>query len=266
MADAANAATPRAQRLSDAVALQTPSCRYAARDLRRLVDLNELCVRDIEFDEVHEKLPPDVIKFKWRKEQILAQQRTSQLIAESRSEFKFHQLFRFRRMENFEEDCDHDQCPSTNQNVEASTPDRLIACEDEADDNSIIFGFSSNCSHAVWSGWLKLKDCGFSAIFRQWRPCWCVLSVEGQQVLLASMIWGNRTSSMQPVKSVVLDPSSRASFERPVLYCCSLARLSIKVRGSGRRIRLTCENPEEAERLLLCMNLLLESTGSTAPP
>ena len=61
-------------------------------------------------------------------------------------------------------------------------------------------------------------------------------------------------------KSIVLDASSRATFDKSIFACArKFSHLSIREGGSGRRHRVLCESPEEAERLLSCVILALKS-------
>lgn len=108
-----------------------------------------------------------------------------------------------------------------------------------------------------------MKAAGLSSLFQRWQELWCVLNIERAQLRLDCLAMDELSSSMQKAKSVVLDPLNAVALDKPVLACAASARLFIREQGSGRLHRLACESPEEAERLLKCMTVLLGSLGST---
>jgi hypothetical protein len=120
-------------------------------------------------------------------------------------------------------------------------------------------GSLKECVHAVWSGWLRIKVTGITSLFKPWQQFWCVLNIERAQLRLDCIIVDPWSGSVRTADSIALDSSNAAALEKPVLACTTDSRLLIKEQGSGKRYRLSCESPQEAEQLLQCVNALLES-------
>lgn len=119
---------------------------------------------------------------------------------------------------------------------------------------------AQNRSHAVWSGWLRIRYGGVSAYPSPWTTRWCVLSLESDIVQLSCLELDLSTGLLKPASSIVLDQSSRAVFDKPILACVMRgARLSIREKGSGRWVRLVCEYEQRAKQLFLCVNGLVDS-------
>lgn len=206
------------------------------------------CGKEIDIDDENEeceRLSPEIVKLRWRREQIEAMRMDSpRKVQNEPSPKALWQQLRY-------------SCSV----FESEPSNQCRKSDDTAQVNSVVDELPDDCAHAFWSGWLRLKDAGASAVFRPWQAWWCVLNVERAQLRLDCLEVDASSGSMRTGKSIILDPSCKAKMETSMLTCTGCSWLSIKERGCGRRRRLSCESPEEAERLLTCVNSLLGSLG-----
>jgi hypothetical protein len=233
---------------------QEPSSPHAPKMIVFCGQAIEICDESRE----NEKLSPDIVKFKWRKEQILAR----------KSNFKSAEISSCpRKITN--RISDHYK-PQKN----CGLPDTICSChinskratEVSTDATEVCrTQNSNNCTHAVWSGWLNLKESGILKSHWPWKQWWCVLNVDRDKLRLDCLVVDASYGSIRTAKSIELDPSSEARMEKPAVICTSCTRLSIRERGSMRRYYLICESPEETERLLASVNALLGSLSSCEP-
>ena len=121
-------------------------------------------------------------------------------------------------------------------------------------------------THAVWSGWLDMKVAGMAGLLRRSTRWWSVLSIEDRQLKLLCYSEDAATCAMTMRHSLVLDPASQARREPASMACDARARVSIAERGLGRRRSAACDSPEEADRLVCCINRLLASLDRRASP
>ncbi len=214
--------------------------------------------KEIEIiDESQESqlLPPDVVKMKWRKEQIRAREEMFLLDKSRRKQF-LQSLFLWKSQGNNVDGRKRSGGPpcSTMQNTLDSVSEWQCLSS---------YGHSSSFSCAVWSGWIRFKDGDGSTLLatwrRRWKTRWCILSIEGGHLRLDMLVQEATSGMMTMKKSVVLDSSSAAALDKPILQCTGCMRLSIRVPGCRRRHRLECESAEETQRLLACMHGLLGS-------
>jgi hypothetical protein len=206
------------------------------------------CGREIEIDdEVHEyqRLPPSLVKTMWRNEQILAQQRLH-AEDETRSKSIFGRKKTHAQLSSGTSVDSDLLAPAARDNEDSRSPSKYDEC-------------LKNCAHAVWSGWVRMKDSGPSNFVQPWQAFWSVLNIERRQVRLDLHAVEGSSSSMRAARSIIVDPSRGAMQDRPILACGTCARLSIWERESGRRHRLACESPEDAKQLHKCVNALLGS-------
>lgn len=213
------------------------------------------CGKEIDIDEENsERLPTEVIKIKWRKEMILAQQIISRKIAQDQVDKKIRLQWPWNS-ESFEERS------RLKFKFESECPSESTDLTDDTSSDLDIFVEQFPCSsHAVWSGWLRFKDAGISAaLFSSWKAWWCVLNLDRTQLRLDFIFLDSAIGLSGMSKSIVLDPSNGISFEKSALACNANGRLSITEQGTGRRHRAKCESPEEAERLHRCAGSLLRT-------
>jgi hypothetical protein len=219
------------------------------------------CGQEIEILEqldTNQRLAPDIVKLKWRKEQILKKQLDSKTVAQRERRSKLSNLWSWgsHRL----------NLSSTKLDFTAGEGLESISCQQHANHHDMSksnldtsFEAPDNCVHAVWSGWLRWKRDGISTLFSSWQTWWCVLNVENAQLRLDCLDVDAKSGSMRTAKSVILDPTMSATLCTSMVGCSTCAQLLIREQGSGHRHRLSCETPEEAERLLTCLRALLNS-------
>ena len=218
----------------------------------------KLCGKEIEIendqyfdDEKCERLAPDIVKLKWRKEHILCQQTASG---------KFIQCDRHSkarpRPRKYHENLNQSACTSFESVCSSTSFDSAVNSSDKGCSVSTY-----SCSHAVWSGWLKITGCGLAACFHAGEAWWCVLNIERTRARIDLIYLDASSGLTRNDRSIWLDLSSAVGFEKSMFACATPSRLSIKERGSGRQYRLACESPEAAEQLLSCLKALLEQIG-----
>jgi hypothetical protein len=219
------------------------------------------CGQEIEIREElreNEKLSPDIVKFKWRKEQILAQKskfKSAEISSCSRKTTK-------RISDWYKPQANHGLLDTVFSGHDDSKKAICVCVQAREFCNAQN---PNNCVHAAWSGWLNVKESGILKSHWPWKQWWCVLNVDRATLRLDCLVVDASYGSIRTVKSIELDPSSEARMEKPAIICTSCTRLSIRERGSMRRYYLICESPEETERLLASLNSLLGSLGGCKP-
>jgi hypothetical protein len=223
------------------------------------------CGQEIEIFEqldTNERLAPEIVKLKWRKEQILSKNLYSRIYVRRDTGGSVF-VRRDTGGSAWNRASSHHNPKGLDlparQSLESITSDQLDSHEDISKGKIYLSDFTSECVHAVWSGWLRWKLERVSAIFSSWQTWWCVLKVENTQLRLDCLDMDFSSGSMRKAKSVVLDPTCKVAFSKSMVACSPCAQLLIREQGSGHRHRLSCETPEEAERLLTCLSVLLKS-------
>ena len=171
---------------------------------------------------------PDIVKQKWRWEQI-ANQRNQY---EKKTDKKNFSLFPWKSDMPMPFKCDHSKEPSV--------PD----C-------------NQNPRDAVWNGWLYMKASGMTNLIKQPKRLWSVLHVENMQLKLECY---NKDSAT----TLLLDPARKARREMTGLACGGRARVSMAERGTGRWYSAACDSPEDADGLVCRINTLLASLRACA--
>ena len=195
------------------------------------------CGKEIDLDldsDVCERMAPEIVKQKWRREQIMAQRDFNEQPAFQKWTF----LFQWKSKQNRIDDlpCYVD---------ERSVPAEMCFGGPRCKTPSI-----SDCQQApicsVWCGWLHVRLEGLLKPSQRW---WTVLNVDREQLMLECYLEDAATCAMFLARSLALDPAKPARRESAMLTCGGRARVSIAERGSGRRYSAACDSPEEADRL-----------------
>ena len=238
-----------------------PASRCRPMQVEPSVTNIAVCRQEREVDEAAfpARLSPDITRFKWRKQQFLAQQRIAQLIAKEDAQSRLRHTWPWNAHHR-NELINHfvqSHCKSSDPSFQAQ-PNDLEGHSSASKVSSEPC--SDGRSHAIWSGWLRFYDGGLKAFFRSWRAFWCVLNVQRDELRLDLIELDTMLGSTRLKRSIVLDSSDVADYDSYLWQCSACVRLSIRERGSRRRHRAMCESPEEAERLLSCLNAVLKSS------
>lgn len=219
--------------------------------------------QEIEIDEdfhEDERLSPDLVKLKWREEQIRSQQNNFKFMQTDNQKSKIESILGGKSHKSI----------FNSMNSRFVQPKSVLSynLRDFSSTDVTTMMFSHDCAHTVWSGWLRKMDAGIYTIFYPSQSWWCILIVEHTELRLEFNILDASMASMKPDRSIVLDPSSQSRPDRSMLACGGggSARLSIKERGSGLWHRLMCESVDEANRLLTCINAMLETLHENRGP
>lgn len=212
-----------------------------------------LCGQEIEIDDdiqEYERLPTNIVKMKWRNDQILAQHRDYQKDKKCNIQKPSFDGFTHRDL------------ASLSYSAMGSRDAKIIN-----DETPVSTRLSSRCAHSVWSGWVMLNDSGtfLCRPWKGWKEWWCVLKIECAQLRLDCIDVRSPSNSASAARSITLDPFQAVTMDAPILSCTACVQLSIREQGSGRRHGLKCESPQEAKRLLACVNTMLRSLRGIEP-
>jgi hypothetical protein len=244
------AARDRPASMCKTLKTQNPSCDRTKIDF---------CGQQIEIFEqldTNERLAPEIVKLKWRKGQILIKHLDSRTVAPRGRKSTVSDLWRWGSHRVHSTKLDFSACESLesipcdqhadHQDTSKSNLDSLPECPDD-------------CAHALWSGWLRWKRDGISSLFSSRQTWWCVLNVENARIRLECLDMDASSGLMRAAKSVILDPTMSPTLYKSRVGCSTCTQVLIREQGSGHRHRLSCETPEEVERLLLRLRALLRS-------
>ena len=210
------------------------------------------CGKEIEIDfevEECERLSPDIVKQKWRLEQISAIRNCDQPIRTK------NKILSFPWNSGRDKEVDTDDTTDEGFVFPSKCPEQPCTAVKQQDS-----------VHAVWSGWLLINSKGALSFLKQSKRWWSVLNVEHAQLMLECYVEDSATCAMTKWQTLALDPVRRARRETAALACGARARVSMAERGSGRRRSAACDTPEEADRLVCCINRLLASLDRRASP
>ena len=218
------------------------------------------CDQEIEIDlgksEDHVsflQISPDIVKQKWRWEQVNNLHNHNKKNAAKNLFSPFQWALDVDSSVNLHGDGN-----------DRSEEPKSLEGDDGRGKQPYVANFFQNQSHAVWSGWLYMKVAGSTNLLKQFKRLWSVLNIENEELKLLCYSEDSSTCTMTMRQIFVIDPARLARRETASLACGARARVSMAERGSGRRRSAACDSPEEADRLVCCINRLLASLDRRA--
>ena len=182
------------------------------------------CGKEIEFgldSEESERMAPEIVKQKWRREQIMAQKYLNEHTLIQKSSTLFPRKSKQDQI---------DDMPS-NSNERSASPEMCL--EEHFCSTPTI----SDCQQApicsVWCGWLHVRFSDMEGFFKPSKRWWTALNVDREQLELECYLEDAETCAMTLARSLALDPARPARRKSAMLACGGRARVSIAERGSA---------------------------------